>query len=73
MDGSGAVIGTPDDAVERLVRLQQLSGGFGTGLASLVEGLGQDLIRPLPFTLVKGNHTFKQRPLHLAEKPFVYM
>jgi limonene 1,2-monooxygenase len=33
MDSSGAVIGTPDDAVERLIRLQQLSGGFGTVLA----------------------------------------
>ena len=33
MDSSGAVIGTPDEAVERLIRLQQLSGGFGTVLA----------------------------------------
>ncbi len=33
MDSSGAVIGTPDDAVERIIRLRQLSGGFGTVLA----------------------------------------
>jgi len=33
MDSSGAVIGTPDDAVERIIRLQQLSGGFGAVLA----------------------------------------
>jgi limonene 1,2-monooxygenase len=33
MDSSGAVIGTPDDAVDRIIKLQQLSGGFGTVLA----------------------------------------
>jgi limonene 1,2-monooxygenase len=29
----GAIFGTPDDAVEAIARLQQLSGGFGTLLA----------------------------------------
>jgi limonene 1,2-monooxygenase len=33
MDSSGAVIGTPDDAIQTIIRLQQLSGGFGTVLA----------------------------------------
>ncbi|HXN87064.1 MAG TPA: LLM class flavin-dependent oxidoreductase [Candidatus Binataceae bacterium] len=29
----GAIIGTPDDAVEKIARLQELAGGFGTILA----------------------------------------
>ena len=29
----GAIIGTPDDAVEKIARLQELSGGFGTILS----------------------------------------
>jgi limonene 1,2-monooxygenase len=33
MDSSGAVIGTPDDAINTIRRLQELSGGFGTVLA----------------------------------------
>jgi limonene 1,2-monooxygenase len=33
MDSSGAVIGTPDDAINTIIRLQELSGGFGTVLA----------------------------------------
>jgi hypothetical protein len=44
------------------------------GLACLVEGLGQDLIGKLPFTLIKGNHTFKLQPnpLRLADERFLY-
>ena len=33
----GAIIGTPDDAVEKIAKLQELSGGFGTIL-----GFGHD-------------------------------
>lgn len=31
-DYGGAIFGTPDDALERIARLQKLSGGFGTVL-----------------------------------------
>ena len=34
----GAIFGTPDDALERIARLQKLSGGFGTILASRTIG-----------------------------------
>jgi limonene 1,2-monooxygenase len=30
VDRGGAIVGTPDDAVEAIARLQELSGGFGT-------------------------------------------
>jgi limonene 1,2-monooxygenase len=32
-DHGGAIIGTPDEAVDKIAKLQQLSGGFGTILA----------------------------------------